>query len=270
MSTSSETRDQEAAEALFRSAVAVTGTTRTRSRLTSTPATRRLLDKVFCDDLEHRTSKYLNIYLEQDHRGVKGRYRPLRGFQTHPSAAPRCRELRDEEVRDFFRPATRRKEHVPHLSATGEACICRGSPPSAGCARRRLDDDLRSPVVCASAGIWRESLTEQYLTLDRAFGGVRHSIGAVSGRIAKSPDITLSGRIGRQTDEPPGYFLHVPSIDPRMPETKRAGTSPFPLHWAASCALINPRPCWPPRHPHPATPSSHRPPDRRSPGSSPQ
>jgi putative transposase len=50
-------------------------------------------------------------HLEQDHRAVKGRYRPMRGFQTHLSAARFCRA--HDEVRDFFRPATRRKEHVP-------------------------------------------------------------------------------------------------------------------------------------------------------------
>jgi putative transposase len=68
----SETRDQEAAEALFRSAVAVTGTTPdkvTTDKHASYPPT---LDEVFCDDLEHRTSKHLNNHLEQDHRGVKG------------------------------------------------------------------------------------------------------------------------------------------------------------------------------------------------------
>ena len=35
----------------------------------------------------------------------------MRGFQTHTSAARFCRA--HDEVRDFFRPATRRKEHVP-------------------------------------------------------------------------------------------------------------------------------------------------------------
>ena len=35
----------------------------------------------------------------------------MRGFQTHTSAARFC--LAHDEVRDFFRPATRRKEHVP-------------------------------------------------------------------------------------------------------------------------------------------------------------
>ena len=107
----SETRDQEAAEALFRSAVAVTGTTPDKVTTDKHASYPPALDKVFCDDLEHRTSKYLNNHLEQDHRGVKGRYQPMRGFQTHTSAARFCRA--HDEVRDFFRPATRRKEHVP-------------------------------------------------------------------------------------------------------------------------------------------------------------
>jgi putative transposase len=107
----SETRDQEAAEALFRSAVAVTGTTPekvTTDRHASYPPA---LDEVFCDDVEHRISRYLNNHLEQDHRGgVKGCYRPMRGFQTHPSAARFCQA--HDEVRDFLRPAIRRREHV--------------------------------------------------------------------------------------------------------------------------------------------------------------
>jgi putative transposase len=107
----SETRDQEAAEVLFRSAVAVTGTTPDKVTTDKHASYPPALDEVFCDDLEHRTSKYLNNHLEQDHRAVKGRYQPMRGFQTHTSAFRFCRA--HDEVRDFFRPATRRKEHVP-------------------------------------------------------------------------------------------------------------------------------------------------------------
>jgi putative transposase len=107
----SESRDQEVAEALFRSAVAVTGTTPDKVTTNKHASYPPALDEVFCDDVEHRTSKYFNNHLEQDHRGVKGRYRPMRGFQTHTSAARFCRA--HDEVRDFFRPATRRKEHVP-------------------------------------------------------------------------------------------------------------------------------------------------------------
>src|SRR3954464_12974074 len=66
----SETRDQEAAEALFRSAVAVTGTTPDKVTTDKHASYPPALDEVFCDDLEPRTSKYLNNHLEQDHRGV--------------------------------------------------------------------------------------------------------------------------------------------------------------------------------------------------------
>ena len=62
----SETRDQQAAEALFRSAVAVTGTTPDKVTTDKYAAYPPALDEVFCDDLEHRTSKYLNNQLEID------------------------------------------------------------------------------------------------------------------------------------------------------------------------------------------------------------
>jgi len=62
----SETRDQEAAEALFRSAVAVTGTTPDKVTTDKHASYPPALDEVFCDDLEHRTSKYLNNHLEID------------------------------------------------------------------------------------------------------------------------------------------------------------------------------------------------------------
>jgi putative transposase len=126
----SETRDQEAAEALFRSAVAVTGTTPekvTTDRHASYPPA---LDEVFCDDVEHRISRYVNNHLEQDHRGVKGRYRPMRGFQTHPSAARFCQA--HDEVRDFLsdRPFGARSMCPRH--ADGRS-MSRGSQPCAIC-----------------------------------------------------------------------------------------------------------------------------------------
>ena len=40
--------------------------------------------------VRHRTSTYLNNRLEQDHRGIKGRYRPMRGFKGPRSAARFC------------------------------------------------------------------------------------------------------------------------------------------------------------------------------------
>jgi putative transposase len=66
----SETRDQEAAEALFRSAVAVTGTTPDKVTTDKHASYPPALDEVFCDDLEHRTSKYLTRI--RGFRAIKG------------------------------------------------------------------------------------------------------------------------------------------------------------------------------------------------------
>lgn len=106
----SKTRDKAAAKVFFRSAVEVTGiipeTITTDKHAGYPPA----LEEVFGDDVEHRTSKY-NNHLEQDHRGVKGRTWPMRGFKSSTSASRFCRA--HDEVRNFLRPATRRKQHVP-------------------------------------------------------------------------------------------------------------------------------------------------------------
>ena len=62
-------------------------------------------------DVRHRTSRYLNNRLEQDHRGIKGRYRPMRGFKCPRSAARFCRAY--DELRTFLRPRSRHHQHVP-------------------------------------------------------------------------------------------------------------------------------------------------------------
>jgi transposase-like protein len=53
-------------------------------------------------------SRYLNNHLEQDHRGIKGRYRPMRGFKRVAVAQRFCRAY--DEVRHFLRhPSPRRR-----------------------------------------------------------------------------------------------------------------------------------------------------------------
>jgi transposase-like protein len=59
----------------------------------------------------HRTNRYLNNRIEQDHRGIKGRYRPMRGFKSTTSAARFCRSY--DELRNFLRPRSNRNQHVP-------------------------------------------------------------------------------------------------------------------------------------------------------------
>ena len=74
-------------------------------------------------DVDHRTSQYKNNVMEQDHRGIKGRY--LRGFKAFDSADRFCRAF--DEIRNFLRPtryinqnvslARRRVIHVERVAA---------------------------------------------------------------------------------------------------------------------------------------------------------
>ena len=61
--------------------------------------------------VRHRTGAYLNDRLEQDHRRVKGRYRPMRGFGSVTSADRFCRG--HDEPRSSPRARTRCHQHVP-------------------------------------------------------------------------------------------------------------------------------------------------------------
>jgi DDE domain len=52
-----------------------------------------------------------NNRLEQDHRGIKGRIRCMRGFKKHDAADRFCRE--HDELRNFRRSRSRHKQYVP-------------------------------------------------------------------------------------------------------------------------------------------------------------
>ncbi len=43
----------------------------------------------------HRTSRYLNNRMEQDHRGIKQRYHPMRGFGSVAAGARCCQPARN-------------------------------------------------------------------------------------------------------------------------------------------------------------------------------
>jgi putative transposase len=60
--------------------------------------------------VRHRTSRYLNNRLEQDHRGIKARYQPMRGFKCPHSAGRFCRGY--DELRNLLRRGTRPYQHV--------------------------------------------------------------------------------------------------------------------------------------------------------------
>jgi putative transposase len=109
----SDTRDLAAAEAFFRSAWTVTGMTPERTTTDGHDAYPRAICNVFRGRVTHRTHRYLNNHLEQDHRGIKQRYRPTGGLRTFATAARFCRVF--DEVRAFLRPQSR---HHQDLSLT--------------------------------------------------------------------------------------------------------------------------------------------------------
>jgi putative transposase len=60
--------------------------------------------------VHHRTSKYLNNQLEQDHRGIKQRYYPMHGFGSFESASRFCRAF--DELHHYFRSRSIRGENL--------------------------------------------------------------------------------------------------------------------------------------------------------------
>jgi transposase-like protein len=81
------THDLAAAEAFFRSVWRVTGVVPARITTDGHDAYPHAIRAVFGDQVTHRTNRYLNNRLEQDHRGIKQRYRPTGGLRTFRTAA---------------------------------------------------------------------------------------------------------------------------------------------------------------------------------------
>src|ERR1700676_1721409 len=69
--TLSEKRDMEAAKRFFRSARAVTGVTPSRVTTDGHDSYPRAIREQLGETVQHRTSRYLNNRIEQDHRGIK-------------------------------------------------------------------------------------------------------------------------------------------------------------------------------------------------------
>ena len=97
----SETRDMDAAQRFFRQARGVAGQAPTRVTTDGHTSYPRAIRESLGEDVEHRCNRYLNNRLEQDHRGIKQRYYPMRGFGNFEAAARFCRAF--EELRQFER-----------------------------------------------------------------------------------------------------------------------------------------------------------------------
>jgi putative transposase len=107
----SEHRSLAAAKRFFRSAKAVTGVIRDRVTTDGHDAYPRAIRTELGSRVWHRVNSYLNNRLEQDHRGIEGRCRPMLGFKSVVSARRYCRGY--DELRHFLRSRSRMCRQVP-------------------------------------------------------------------------------------------------------------------------------------------------------------
>jgi putative transposase len=106
----SETRDMAAAKAFLRSARSVTQVEPEQVTTDGHTSYPKAIADELGTDVDHRTSQYKNNVIEQDHRGVKGRYRSMRGFKNFDAAHRFCRAF--DEVHNFLRPASYINQNV--------------------------------------------------------------------------------------------------------------------------------------------------------------
>ena len=99
----SQTRDMAAAIAFFEAATTVTGAEPSRVTTDGHDSYPRAIRTVISTkgQVRHRTNRYLNNRIEQDHRGIKSRYGPMKGFGAFASAARFCSAF--DEVRHLLR-----------------------------------------------------------------------------------------------------------------------------------------------------------------------
>jgi putative transposase len=103
-----------AAKAFFRSAKAVTGATPARVTTDGHDSYPRAIRTELDEDVKHRTNRYPNSRIEQDHRGIKGRCGPMRGFKSHKSPSRFCRCF--DELRNHLQVRSRRSRSLPNNS----------------------------------------------------------------------------------------------------------------------------------------------------------
>jgi putative transposase len=106
----SEKRDMEAAKRFFKQAADVVGHALERVTTDGQNSYPRAIRETLGSDVLHRTNRYLNNRLEQDHRGIKQRHYPMRGFGGFTSASHFCRAF--DEVRQFFRVRSAMKQKI--------------------------------------------------------------------------------------------------------------------------------------------------------------
>jgi putative transposase len=146
----SATRDMRAAKRFFRSARSVAGFVPDRVTTDGHNSYRRAIRSTLGRNVHHRTSVYLNNRLEQDHRGIKGRIRCMRGFKEHDAADRFCREY--DELRNLLRSRSRHNQYVP---ATRHAVAFSITPASQSASCRLHNQNIQA-ARCGTNGAKRD------------------------------------------------------------------------------------------------------------------
>jgi putative transposase len=107
----SERRDLQAAKRFFKRALAVVGHRPRRVTTDGYEAYPQAIEEESGEEGTHRTNQYLNNRIEQDHRGIKQRYRSMRGFKCFKSASRFCTAF--DELRNYLRARRQMGEQVP-------------------------------------------------------------------------------------------------------------------------------------------------------------
>ena len=110
----SEHRDMDAAKRFFKSALEMSEQKPERVTTDGHDSYPRAIRETLGEGVTHGCNPYLNNRIEQDHRGVKQRYYPMRGFGSFEAASRFCRVF--DEQRQYFRLRATMRERVPPLA----------------------------------------------------------------------------------------------------------------------------------------------------------
>jgi putative transposase len=97
----SQTHDSAAARAFSKQAMTTVGNRPERITTDKYASYRRTIRRILGRKVLHRTKQYLNNRIEQDHRGIKQRYYPMRDFGSYTADARFCAVF--SELRHYFR-----------------------------------------------------------------------------------------------------------------------------------------------------------------------
>jgi len=94
-----------AAKQFFKEALEMSGDAPERVTTDKDVSSPRAIREELGEDVLHRTNQYLNNLIEQDHRGIKRRYGPMKGFKSLESASRFCRA--HDELRNDYKAGKR-------------------------------------------------------------------------------------------------------------------------------------------------------------------